>query len=66
MNPARINDLVHGRSSITASIALPLAKYVGTTPESWMNLPADDDLRRARAGNWPRVAQRVRVRAGGE
>src|SRR5207302_11153587 len=32
VNPARINDIVHGRSSITASIALRLAKYFGTTP----------------------------------
>ncbi len=31
-------------------IALRLAKYFGTTPELWMNLQADYDLRRARAG----------------
>jgi addiction module HigA family antidote len=33
VNPARINDIVHGRSGITAAIALRLAKYFGTTPE---------------------------------
>ncbi len=38
VNPARINDMVHGRSSITAAIALRLAKYFGTTPELWLNL----------------------------
>jgi antitoxin HigA-1 len=32
INPARVNDIVHGRSSITAAIALRLAKYFGTTP----------------------------------
>ena len=32
VNPARVNDIVHGRSAITASIALRLAKYFGTTP----------------------------------
>src|SRR5258708_14181292 len=45
VNPARINDIVHVRSSITASIALRLAKYFGTTPDLWMNLQADYDLR---------------------
>jgi addiction module HigA family antidote len=38
INPARINDIVHGRSAITAPVALRLAKYFGTTPELWMNL----------------------------
>jgi len=39
---------VHGRSAITAGIALRLAKYFGTTPELWLNLQSDYDLRRAR------------------
>src|SRR5947207_8576893 len=63
VNPARINDIVHGRSSITAAIALRLGKYFRTTPELWMNLQADYDLRRARAGDWARVERRVRVLA---
>ncbi len=48
VNPAQVNDIVHARSSITASVALRLGKYFGTTPELWMNLQADYDLRRAR------------------
>jgi addiction module HigA family antidote len=63
VNPARVNDIVHGRSAITAAIALRLAKYFGTTPELWMNLQADYDLRRARATDWPKVERRVRVLA---
>jgi antitoxin HigA-1 len=63
INPARVNDIVHGRSTITASIALRLAKYFGTTPELWMNLQADHDLRRARATDWPKIEKRVRVLA---
>src|SRR3954470_24086816 len=63
VNPARINDIVHGRSSITASVALRLAKYFGTTPELWMNLQADYDLRRARIGDWAKAESRVRVLA---
>lgn len=63
VNPARVNDIVHGRSAITASIALRLAKYFGTTPELWMNLQASYDLRRARAQDWPRIERRVRILA---
>ena len=63
VNPSRINDIVHGRSAITASIALRLAKYFGTTPELWMNLQADYDLRHARVTDWPQIERRVRVLA---
>jgi len=48
VNPARVNDIVHGRSAITAPLALRLAKYFGTTPELWMNLQGSYELRRAR------------------
>jgi antitoxin HigA-1 len=63
VNPARINDIVHGRSAITASIALRLGKYFGTTPELWLNLQSDYELRRARAKDWPKVERRVRILA---
>lgn len=63
VNPARVNDIVHGRSAITAAIALRLAKFFGTTPELWMNLQAGYDLRKARAKDWQRVERRVRVLA---
>src|SRR5215510_1420558 len=49
VNPARVNDIVHGRSAITAAIALRLAKYFCTTPELWLNLQNGYDLRCARA-----------------
>src|SRR6266568_3086423 len=61
VNPARVNDIAHGRSPITAAIALRLAKYFQTTPELWLNLQADYDLRLARAKNWPKVEPRVRI-----
>jgi len=46
-------------------MALRLAKYFGTTPELWLNLQAGYDLRKARAGDWPRIERRVRVLAAG-
>lgn len=63
INPARVNDIVHGRSSITAPIALRLGKYFGTTPELWLNLQSDYELRLARANEWPKIERRVRVLA---
>jgi antitoxin HigA-1 len=63
VNPARVNDIIHGRSAITAAIALRLGKYFGTTPELWMHLQASYELRRARATDWPKIERRVRVLA---
>ena len=63
INPARINDVVHGWSAITAALALRLAKYFGTTPELWMNLQSSYELRRARTKDWPKIERRVRVLA---
>src|ERR1700750_1977071 len=40
VNPARVNDIVHGRSAITAPLTLRLAKYFGTTPELWITCRA--------------------------
>jgi antitoxin HigA-1 len=61
VNPARVSDIVHGRSSIAATITLRLAKYFRTTPELWLNLQADYDLRLAHARDWPKVEPRIRV-----
>ncbi|HEX3674532.1 MAG TPA: HigA family addiction module antitoxin [Rhizomicrobium sp.] len=63
INPARVNDIVHGRSAITAAIALRLGKYFDTTPELWMNLQSSYDLRKTRAAEWKRIEPRVRVLA---
>ena len=42
--PRRINEIVHGMRSITADIALRLAKYFGTSPAFWMNLQGRYEL----------------------
>jgi len=43
-----IHDFLAGRQSITADIALRLARYLGTSAELWMNLQALYDLERTR------------------
>lgn len=34
----RVNELVNGRRGITPSTALRLARFLGTTPELWLEL----------------------------
>ncbi len=46
--PRRINEIVHGRRSITADTALRIARALGTTPEFWLNLQRRYDLETAR------------------
>jgi addiction module HigA family antidote len=45
----RINEIVHGKRSISADTALRLGTYFGLPAQFWMNLQADYDLRLARA-----------------
>lgn len=40
----RINEIVRGRRGITPSTALRLAKFLGTTPDFWLNLQLQCDL----------------------
>ena len=44
----RINEIIRGKRSITADTALRLSIYFGTTPEFWLGLQADFELRIAR------------------
>jgi len=42
--PRRINEIVHGKRSITANTTLRLARYFGTTERFWLNLQVRYDL----------------------
>ena len=44
VDPRRINEIVHGKRSITADTALRLARYFGTTARFWINLQTHYDL----------------------
>jgi len=61
--PNRISEIVGGKRSITADTALRLGKHFGVSPEVWMGLQADYDLRVAARTTWPDAEPRVRVRA---
>ena len=60
--PNRIHGIVHGTRSITADTALRLGTYFGVTPETWLNLQSEYDLRVARRTVGEEIARAVRKR----
>lgn len=60
--PNRISAIVNGKRAITADSALRLGTYFRVSPETWMTLQADYDLRVAERENGAEIAKRVRVR----
>ena len=44
VSPRRINEIIHGRRSITADTALRLATYFGNSATFWLGLQMDYDL----------------------
>ncbi len=44
VSPRRINEIIHGKRSVTADTALRLAKYFGNSPQFWLGLQMDYDL----------------------
>ena len=44
VSPRRINEIVHGKRSVTADTALSLARYFRMSPQFWMGLQMDYEL----------------------
>ena len=63
VNPARVNDIVHGRSAITAAIALRLGKYFGTTPSCGSIYSQTMTCGGRAPPNGPKIEPRVRILA---
>ncbi len=57
--PGRISEIVNGKRGITADTALRLARFFGTTPEVWLGLQAEYDLRVAKQTIGKEIEQRV-------
>src|ERR1035438_612812 len=57
--PNRVSGIVNSGRSITADTALRLGKYFGVSPETWLNLQTDYDLRLAERAGWPQVEPRI-------
>ena len=50
MSTVRLNELVRGKRGVTADTALRLAELFKTTPQFWMHMQANFDLKVAIAG----------------
>lgn len=59
--PRRINEIVHGKRSISADTALRLARYFGTTDRFWLNLQTHYDLELQRDRLGKRLETEVRI-----
>jgi len=61
--PTRINEIVHGRRSISADIAARLSIYFSTTPDLWLNLQARYDAKAASRQMVPALLKKIGPRA---
>jgi addiction module HigA family antidote len=61
--PNRISAIVRGKRAVTADTALRLGKYFGVSPEIWLDLQSDYELRVLRRTEWPRIEPRIRTAA---
>ncbi len=61
VSPRRINEIVHGKRSVTADTALRLSRYFGTSAEFWLGLQADYDLDTAADRLAEKVEREVKV-----
>lgn len=59
----RVNELVNRRRGVTPSTALRLAKFLGTTPDFWMNLQQRWDLYHVREKEASELGKIERIRA---
>lgn len=59
----RISEILRGRRSITADTALRLGRYFGTSPDLWMGLQTEYDLRVTERSLGAQVESDVRPRA---
>ena len=57
--PGRISEIVNGKRGITADTALRLGRYFGVSPELWLGLQSDYDLRLAERTIGDEVKKRV-------
>jgi addiction module HigA family antidote len=57
--PGRISAIVNGKRAITADTAIRLGRYFGTSPDVWMGLQTDYELRVAQRTIGPEIEKRV-------
>jgi len=60
VSPRRINEIVHGKRSITADTALRLARYFGNSARFWLGLQMDYDLDVEADTHLPEIKSKVK------
>jgi len=61
VSPRRINEIVHGKRSISADTALRLSRYFGLSERFWMNLQSRYDLEMEKDRLADRLEKEVQV-----
>lgn len=61
--PNRISEIVNAKRAITADTALRLGKYFNVSPEIWLDLQSDYDIRKAQQTTWPQIEPLIRAHA---
>lgn len=59
--PRRINEIVHGKRSITADTALRLGRFFEISPQFWTNLQAHYDLEKESENLGEKLSKEVKV-----
>ena len=59
VSPRRVNEIVHGKRSITADTALRLAAYFGNSASFWLGLQMDYDLDVAEDALSPKIRKEI-------
>jgi addiction module HigA family antidote len=63
VSPRRINEIIHGKRSISADTALRLSRYFGLSERFWLNLQARYDLEVEKDRLEKRIIHEVKVLA---
>ena len=58
--PNRITAIIKGQRSITAETAIALSEFFGTTPDLWVNMQANYDLRVAEKAKGKAIRKAVK------
>ncbi len=54
---ANLSRMIHGKTGVSAEMALRLSEAFGTSPEVWIRLQANYDLAKARRGRRVKIAR---------
>ncbi len=58
----RISAILKGQRGVTADTALRLSRYLGTTPQVWLNLQKAFEIRVAELGSGKEITKRIKPR----